>query len=157
MRTWCYVWLWASESLSSPQAAVPGQVCLLQRGSGPSWVVPLCSGGDHVTLSVLAGRAGASVTSPDGPAESYWGKSSQLIRPVISWRAAPAPGWPRVLSLLPLCSTPEAFAAVSGVLASRCWWGGDAAFAPSCSPSPHHLQAVSVGPCSEVCAALLNS
>lgn len=86
MRTWCYVWLWASESLSSPQAAVPGQVCLLQRGSGPSWVVPLCSGGDHVTLSVLAGRAGASVTSPDGPAESYWGKSSQLIRPVISWR-----------------------------------------------------------------------
>lgn len=125
MRTWCYVWLWASESLSSPVAIVPVQVCLLQWCCSVGQALPGWSlRGLDVTMSLCADRKGRceyDIPSSflDGPVESYWEKSSQLFRPVISWRAGPVPGWPRILSLLPLCSTPEAFAAVSGVLAFR--------------------------------------
>lgn len=47
------------------------------------------------------GRCDIPSSFPDGPGEGYWEKSSQLI----SWRAGPAPGWPRILSLLPLLHT----------------------------------------------------
>lgn len=36
-------------------AGLPAAV-MLQRGSGPSWVVPLWSGGDHVTLCWQEGQ-----------------------------------------------------------------------------------------------------
>lgn len=88
--------------------------------------------GLEVTMSLCAdrkGRCDCDIPSsfPGGPVEEE--ELSAVIRPVI-WRAGAAPGWPRILSLLPPCSTPEAFAAaVSEIPAFRVCLGDDAAFA----------------------------
>lgn len=116
----CCAWLWASESLSSSTALMPVQVCcrdvVLQCGSALA--------GRSLPMLLTGDRKGTATLMKSAPQLLLRWSSTGLLEEKASVPQTSdlesrcpvqtaAPGLPKVLSLLPLCRTGGAYAAVS--------------------------------------------